>query len=299
MWTWNFAKSLLAWSDTAGNLTREWETVMLQFLLPLHMFQMTGCLLGWQMSQTSCTRRCILETCCYSQTQGCSVSSVSYFKEGCFNSGTQCCYFRCSTLWSKDAKYDRSFWLLFRCWAAYATAGLLIEGLFKQPSSAQHMRRIHLWWGCEIILKKLSAHHLSLMPTSSAEVHSYLVIPTCVSDHKAFTGCGFCVINDGLLLQLMEMWLFLEHFFQEPALFTLLNAIMLLNAITTSSIDKYFIFEFFVVSFYLPNVDMNWIFSNDKMPSVRVTVMSVNICALTAHLVFDSLLGSFDFPQLD
>lgn len=259
MWTLNFAKSLLAWSDRAGNLTREWETVVLQFLLPIHMFQMTGCLLGWQMSQTSCT--CILETCCYSQTQCCSVSSVSYFKEGCFNSGTQCCYFRCSTLWSKDAKYDRSFWPLFRCWAVYATAGLLIEGLFKQPFSAQHMRRIHLWWGCEIILKKLSAHHLSLMQTSSAEVHSYLVIPTCVSDHKAFTGCGFCVINDGLLLQLMEMWLFPKHFFQEPALF------ILLNAMTTSSIDRYliylyFIFEFFAVSFYFSswsNADMNWI----------------------------------------
>lgn len=246
MWTLNFAESLLAWSDTAGNLRREWETVMLQFLLRIHMFQMTGCVLGWQMSQTSCTWRRILETCCYSQTQCCSVSSVSYFQEGCFNSGTQCCYFRCSTLWSK---YDRSSWLLFRCWAAYATAGLLIEGLFKQPSSAQHMRRIHLWWGCEIIFKKLSAHHLSLMQTSSAEVHSYLVIPTRVSDHKAFTGCGFCVINDGLLLQLMEVWLFLKHFFQEPALFTLLKAI------TTSGIDRYliylyFIFEFFAVSFY-------------------------------------------------
>lgn len=63
----------------------------------------------------------------------------------------------------------------------YATAGLLIEGLFKQPSSAQHMQLIHLRRGCEIIWKKLSTHHLSLMQTSSAEVqlfsHSHVYLP--------------------------------------------------------------------------------------------------------------------------
>lgn len=50
------------------------------------------------------------------------------------------------------------------------------------------------------------------MQTSSADVHSNLAIPMCVCDHKAFTRCGFSVINDDLLLQLTLMCFFSETF---------------------------------------------------------------------------------------
>lgn len=43
-------------------------------------------------------------------------------------------------------------------------------------------------------------------------MRGYLIIPMCVCDHKAFTGCGFCVINDDLQLQLMLMWLWNKSF---------------------------------------------------------------------------------------
>lgn len=86
------------WSDTLIRKPDwDWEVVMLRFLLLIHLFQITVCLQGWQSSQT-CTRRCILKICCYGRSKRCSISFISYFKAGCFSSGTQCCYCRCSTL---------------------------------------------------------------------------------------------------------------------------------------------------------------------------------------------------------
>lgn len=49
-------------------------------------------------------------------------------------------------------------------------------------------------------------------------MRSYLVIPMCVCDHKAFTGCGFSSVNDDLLLQLMLTLVAISVAFSETSL---------------------------------------------------------------------------------